>query len=251
MLVFSSNHSSICRVECSVLKCLVLVVFAAACGNTVDTSEHQIGPYNVLRSQMVAHLKGRGIRTPGVLHAMSTVPRHRFVPDRLQPRSYEIRPLPIGLDQTISSPYIVAYMTEVADITPDEKVLEIGTGSGYQAAVLAEMTGSVYSIEILPELADLARTRLPELGYKTVTVRTGNGYLGWPEEAPFDAIVVTAGPDQIPQALVDQLAVNGRMVIPVGVDSQHMMVLTRTPNGVVQKRTLAVRFVPMTGKPSP
>jgi protein-L-isoaspartate(D-aspartate) O-methyltransferase len=180
---------------------------------------------------------------------MLTVPRHEFVPLRFRPFSYEIRPLGIGLDQTISSPFIVAYMTEVADITPDEKVLEIGTGSGYQAAVLAEMTDSVYSIEILPELAEQARRRLPKLGYETVTVRTGNGYLGWPEEAPFDAIIVTAAPDEVPQALVDQLAVRGRMVIPVGTHYQEMVVITKTPEGIVRKSTLSVRFVPMTGKP--
>jgi protein-L-isoaspartate(D-aspartate) O-methyltransferase len=198
---------------------------------------------------MVEGLKRRGIRSPDVIAAMLAVPRHEFVPARFRDHAYEIRPLPIGLEQTISSPYIVAYMTEVADLTPDEKVLEIGTGSGYQAAVLAELTDSVYSIEILPELAEQALTRLPALGYITVRVRTGNGYLGWPEEAPFDAIVVTAAPDEVPQALVDQLAVGGRMVIPVGTDHQEMVVITRTPNGVVEKRTLRVRFVPMTGKP--
>jgi protein-L-isoaspartate(D-aspartate) O-methyltransferase len=198
---------------------------------------------------MVEQLKGRGIRNPGVLHAMRSVPRHKFVPGLYRSHAYEVRPLPIGLDQTISSPFIVAYMTEIADLTPDEKVLEIGTGSGYQAAVLAEMTDSVYSIEILPELADQARALLPALGYETVQVRTGNGYLGWPEEAPFDAIVVTAAPDEVPQTLVDQLAVGGLMVIPVGTDRQEMVVITRTPGGVVEKRTLRVRFVPMTGKP--
>ena len=201
------------------------------------------------RARMVDQLKARGIRDPGVLHAMLSVPRHKFVPLPYQRLAYEVRPLPIGLDQTISSPYIVAYMTEIADLTPDEKVLEIGTGSGYQAAVLAEMTDSVYSIEILPELAEQSRALLPRLGYETVQVRTGNGYLGWPEEAPFDAIVVTAAPDEIPQVLVDQLAVGGLMVIPVGTDHQEMVVLTRTPSGIVEKRTLRVRFVPMTGKP--
>lgn len=206
-------------------------------------------PWLASRRAMVDRLERRGIRDPGVLHAMLSVPRHLFVPERYRDHAYEIRPLPIGLDQTISSPYIVAYMTEVADITPDDKVLEIGTGSGYQAAVLAEMADSIYSIEILPELAEQARRRLPELGYGTVKVRTGNGYLGWPEEAPFDAIVVTAAPPEVPQALVDQLAVNGRMVIPVGTTNQEMAVLTRKEKGVVEQRTLRVRFVPMVGKP--
>lgn len=201
------------------------------------------------RATMVRLLRGRGLENPGVISAMMSVPRHEFVPERYRDHSYEIRPLPIGLDQTISSPYIVAYMTEAAEITPGERVLEIGTGSGYQAAVLAAMSDSVYSIEILPELADRARETLSRLGYASVNVRTGNGYLGWPERAPFDAIVVTAAPDEVPQALVDQLAVHGRMVIPVGVDRQEMLVITRTPEGVITERTLAVRFVPMTGKP--
>ena len=233
---------------------LILLLASLACADNRPPSEMDTpiipkGAFTTERSAMVEHIRGRGVRDLGGIHAMLTVPRHEFVPLRFRPFSYEIRPLGIGLDQTISSPFIVAYMTEVADITPDEKVLEIGTGSGYQAAVLAEMTDSVYSIEILPELAEQARRRLPKLGYETVTVRTGNGYLGWPEEAPFDAIIVTAAPDEVPQALVDQLAVRGRMVIPVGTHYQEMVVITRTPEGIVRKSTLSVRFVPMTGKP--
>jgi protein-L-isoaspartate(D-aspartate) O-methyltransferase len=234
-------------------KIIIFLAFLASCGATdKGPKETQNSPEDAIHQvRMVEHLKGRGIRNPGVIAAMLAVPRHEFVPARYRDYAYEVRPLPIGLDQTISSPFIVAYMTEVADLTPDEKVLEIGTGSGYQAAVLAEMTDSVYSIEILPALADQARARLPVLGYPTIQVRTGNGYLGWPEDAPFDAIVVTAAPDEIPQTLVDQLAVGGRMVIPVGTDEQEMVVITRTPTGVVEKRTLRVRFVPMTGKPKP
>ena len=163
--------------------------------------------------------------------------------------AYQNRPLPIGHDQTISQPFIVGYMTEAASIAPGEKVLEIGTGSGYQAAVLAELAKEVYTIEIIPELAEGARTVLRELGYKNVQVKTGNGYEGWPEHAPFDAIVVTAAPDEVPQALVNQLAIKGKMVIPVGSTYQEMVIITRDESGVVQRRTIPVRFVPMTGKP--
>lgn len=199
---------------------------------------------------MVRSLQAEGIRSPTVLRAMMTVLRHEYVEHPYEDQAYLVRPLPIGHDQTISSPYIVAYMTEAAEITPSDKVLEIGTGSGYQAAVLAELSDFVYSIEIIPELADRARARLIEQGYDAVTVRTGNGYLGWSDEAPFDAIVVTAAPDEIPQALVAQLAVDGKMVIPVGMKGrQEMMVITRTETGIVKRRTLPVRFVPMTGKP--
>jgi len=159
--------------------------------------------------------------------------------------------LPIGHDQTISQPYIVAYMTEAAEITSGERVLEIGTGSGYQAAVLAKLAKEVDTIEIIPELAQGAREALNRLGYKNIEVRTGNGYLGWPEKAPFDAIVVTAAPDEIPQALVAQLAPQGKMVVPVGTGFQQMTIITKTESGVVEKRTIPVRFVPMVGKPKP
>ena len=232
----------------------LLVSFSTGCAaDQRPASELPSDPFLARRAEMVRHLRGRGISDAEVIAAMMSVPRHEFVPARFRELSYQIRPLPIGLDQTISSPYIVAYMTEAADISPDEKVLEIGTGSGYQAAVLAEMTDSVYSIEILPELADVARMRLPTLGYGSVNVRTGNGYLGWPDEAPFDAIVVTAAPDEVPKALENQLAINGRMIIPVGAEGtiQQMLVITRTSEGIVRRHTLDVRFVPMTGKPSP
>ena len=191
----------------------------------------------------------RGIKAPAVLAAMRKVPRHRFVPGSAVGFAYEDHPLPIGSGQTISQPYIVAYMTEAADIAPGDKVLEIGTGSGYQAAVLGEIAREVFTIEIIPELAERARATLSDLGYRNVNARTGNGYLGWPEHAPFDAIVVTAAPDEVPQALVDQLAPGGRMVVPVGAASQDMMIIERTRRGIVQRRTIPVRFVPMTGKP--
>lgn len=194
-------------------------------------------------------IRARGIKAPAVLKAMRKVPRHRFVPAPVQEMAYNDHALPIGSGQTISQPYIVAYMTEAADISPGETVLEIGTGSGYQAAILGEVAREVYTIEIIPELAESARNTLTELGYANVHAKTGNGYLGWPEHAPFDAILVTAAPDQVPQALVDQLALGGRMVVPVGEIVQNMMIIRKTRNGVVERRTIPVRFVPMTGKP--
>lgn len=191
----------------------------------------------------------RDIESPAVLQAMRKVPRHRFVPSSVRHMAYADHPLPIGSEQTISQPYIVAYMTEAAGISPTDKVLEIGTGSGYQAAVLGEIAREVYSIEIIPELAAGAQSVLAELGYTNVHVRAGNGYLGWPEHAPFDAILVTAAPEEVPQALVDQLAVGGKMVVPVGATIQDMMIIERTQRGVVERKTIPVRFVPMTGKP--
>ncbi len=207
-------------------------------------------PYRATRDAMVAEqIEARGIRDPAVLAAMRRVPRHRFVQDDLSAHAYIDRPLPIGHQQTISQPYIVAAMTEHVGPRPDMRVLEIGTGSGYQAAVLAECVREVYTIEILPELGRLAASRLAELGYTNVHVRIGDGYDGWPEEAPFDAIVVTAAPPTIPQPLLDQLAVGGRLVIPVGEASQaELLVVTRTAQGFERRTAEAVRFVPMTGK---
>ena len=204
------------------------------------------------RDAMVLHqIRARGISSPAVLQAMRTVPRHEFVPLAARRVAYADRPVEIGFQQTISQPYIVAYMTEAADISPQEKVLEIGTGSGYQAAVLGEIAREVYTIEIIPGLAERARATLAALGYTNVHAKTGNGYLGWPEHAPFDAILVTAAPEQVPQALVDQLALGGRMVIPVGAIMQDMMIIEKTRRGVIERKTIPVRFVPMTGKPEP
>ncbi len=204
------------------------------------------------RRRMVEdQIRSRGITDSSVLEAMGKVPRHRFVPESVKHLAYADGPLPIGSGQTISQPLIVAYMTEAAAVSKEKKVLEIGTGSGYQAAVLAELAREVYTIEIIPELAEKARRVLSELGYQNIFVKTGNGYLGWPEHGPFDAIIVTAAPEEIPKTLVDQLAINGKMVIPVGILYQEMIILTKTRDGVSQKSTLPVRFVPMTGKPSP
>ena len=200
--------------------------------------------------QMVdQQIAGRDIKDARVLDAMRRVPRHEFVPEPLRGSAYEDSPLPIGHDQTISQPYIVAYMTEALELAASHRVLEIGTGSGYQAAVLGELVNEVYTIEIVAPLAERARHTLAALGYKNVHVRTGNGYLGWPEHAPFDRVMVTAAPDAVPPALVEQLKIGGLMAIPVGVGNQELRILRRTDGGMEVLRTLPVRFVPMTGKP--
>jgi protein-L-isoaspartate(D-aspartate) O-methyltransferase len=201
------------------------------------------------RSRMVeTQLVARDIRHQGVLNAMRRVPRHRFVPESRQAEAYDDTPLPIGEGQTISQPYIVAYMSEVLDPRPTDRVLEIGTGSGYQAAVLAGLVKEIYTIEIVPTLATRAQGVLDELGYANVRTRTGDGYRGWPEAAPFDKIIVTAAPDEIPQTLVDQLATGGIMVVPVGRGQQIMTILRRTPDGIVKRETIPVLFVPMIKK---
>ncbi|MCM3900964.1 MAG: protein-L-isoaspartate(D-aspartate) O-methyltransferase [Pyrinomonadaceae bacterium] len=234
----------------------VLLVPLPGCGpqsSSEQSTSQQVSneEYAKQRRQLIKQLRSEGIQNQGVLDALEKVPRHRFVPVSYRHLAYENRPLPIGKDQTISQPFIVGYMTEAAEIAPGEKVLEIGTGSGYQAAVLAELGKEVYTIEIIPELAESARTLLREMGYKNVQVKTGNGYEGWAEHAPFDAIVVTAAPDEVPKALVEQLAVRGKMVIPVGTSFQRMVIITKTESGVVERRTIPVAFVPMTGKPKP
>jgi protein-L-isoaspartate(D-aspartate) O-methyltransferase len=201
------------------------------------------------RDEMVrGQVEARGVRDPRVLAALRTVPRHRFVPSDLRDRAYGDRPLPIGLRQTISQPYIVAVMTELLRPEPTDRILEIGTGSGYQAAVVSRMVAHVYTIEILPELAERAAKTLAELGYDNVTVSTGDGYRGIPEEAPFDGILVTAAPEDIPQPLIDQLAVGGRLVIPVGGFFQQLKVVEKTEDGIRTHNEFPVRFVPMTGE---
>jgi len=190
----------------------------------------------------------RGVRDPRVLHALRSVPRERFVPAAQRPWAYADRPLPIGYAQTISQPYVVAAMTEALDPQPGDKVLEIGTGSGYQAALLSLLVSEVHSIEIVPELADEARRRLAEEGYANVRVVTGDGFLGLPDHAPFDGIIVTAAPPEVPPALVEQLAPGGRLVIPVGSSVQELRVLERSPEGIRETSLFPVRFVPMTGE---
>jgi protein-L-isoaspartate(D-aspartate) O-methyltransferase len=202
------------------------------------------------REAMVARqIAARGVRDEAVLAAMRKVPRHLFVPAAVVANAYDDTPLPIGRSQTISQPYIVAYMSETLRVTRAHKVLEVGTGSGYQAAVLGELARAVYTIEIIPELGERARTVLEQLEYSNVHVRIGDGYLGWPDEAPFDRIMVTAAPDHVPQPLIDQLAVGGIMVLPVGTWHQEIVVLSKTPAGVVERRTIPVRFVPLTRSP--
>ena len=200
------------------------------------------------RTMVADQIAARDVRDRRVLEAMRNVPRDRFVPPALIARAYDDTPLPIGYDQTISQPYIVAYMTEALGVERRHKVLEIGTGSGYQAAVLGELAGSVYTIEIVPELAQRATATLKSLGAANVHVRAGDGFGGWPEQAPFDRIMVTAAPAEIPKPLLDQLAPQGRLVIPVGEQGapQWLTIVDRTAKGIVQRRTLAVRFVPFT-----
>ncbi|HEQ60309.1 MAG TPA: protein-L-isoaspartate(D-aspartate) O-methyltransferase [Firmicutes bacterium] len=193
-------------------------------------------------------MEARGVKDPKVLAALRKVPRHLFVPEAERSSAYADHPLPIGEGQTISQPYIVAFMTEQLRLKGGEKVLEIGTGSGYQAAVLAEIGGEVYTIEIVEPLATRAAALLEQLGYQNIHVKSGDGYQGWPEHAPFDAIMVTAAPDHVPQPLVDQLKVGGRMILPVGDWFQDLRVVVKTEQGVLQQDVLPVRFVPMTGE---
>ena len=224
-----------------------LLIGTMAC---TSSSAEQSPSYQSERARMVSdQLKGRDISDPRVLDAMTKVPRHMFVPAALRNQAYVDSPLPIGHDQTISQPYIVAFMTQSLRVEPGHKVLEIGTGSGYQAAILGLLAKEVYTIEIVQPLAERARATLAEQGHKNVHVRHGNGYLGWPEHAPFDRIMVTAAPDEVPPALIEQLKVGGLMAIPVGLVSQELRILRRTETGTEVIDTLPVRFVPMTGKP--
>jgi protein-L-isoaspartate(D-aspartate) O-methyltransferase len=203
------------------------------------------------REEMVRNqLAAGGIRKAEVLQAMAEVPRHEFVPASLRPYAYADGPLPIGHGQTISQPFIVAYMTQALELSKEDTVLEIGTGSGYQAAILGKLTKEVYTIEIVPPLAESARAILSKLGFENVHVRQGDGYLGWPEKAPFDAIIVTCAPDHVPEPLISQLKEGGRLVIPVGATGGiQQLVLLRKRNGQISKeKMLDVRFVPMTGK---
>jgi protein-L-isoaspartate(D-aspartate) O-methyltransferase len=214
------------------------------------TSEMQGDPYADVRARMVERqIAARGVRDERVLRAMRAVPRHKFVDARYAREAYGDHPLPIGHGQTISQPYIVAYMIELLKLPPNARVLEVGTGCGYQAAVLGEIAREVYTIEIVEALATCARATLAQLGYDTVHVRHGDGYGGWPDKAPFDGIVVAAAPADVPPALVEQLAPGGRLVIPVGDVDQEIRVITRTPEGLKEERLIPVRFVPLTRNP--
>jgi protein-L-isoaspartate(D-aspartate) O-methyltransferase len=213
---------------------------------------HDRDPSETDRIRMVEQqIHRRGIRDERVLDAVRKVPRHRFVPAEVAPYAYDDEPLPIGYGQTISQPYIVAYMTEVLRLKGGEKVLEIGTGSGYQAAILAEIVKELYTIEIVKPLADRARTTLDSLGYANIHFLCGDGYSGWPSAAPFDAVIVTAAPADVPLPLFEQLKEGGRLLLPVGELWQELVVVTKR-NGKMEKHSLIpVRFVPMTGRASP
>lgn len=192
-----------------------------------------------------AQIKARGVKDEKVLEAMRKVPRHLFVSKAMKPYAYNDEPLPIGEGQTISQPYIVAYMTEMLQLQGDERVLEVGTGSGYQAAILAELVKEVYTVEIIKTLSLRAQEVLNELGYKNIYFKVGDGTFGWKERVPYDAIIVTAAPDKVPEALQKQLNISGRMIIPVGVTFQELVLVTREKKKYKKKKLLPVRFVPL------
>jgi protein-L-isoaspartate(D-aspartate) O-methyltransferase len=193
-------------------------------------------------------LQARDIEDPHVLAAMRKVPRHEFVPVDFVESAYDDCALPLKMGQTISQPYIVAFMTQALELRGTECVLEIGTGSGYQAAVLAEIVPEVYTIEILPQLQEQAVAMLAKLGYRKIHLRTGDGYIGWPDHAPFDRIIVTAAPEDVPQPLIDQLKEGGRLIIPLGKINQDLVLIKKEKSGIARQTTIPVRFVPMTGK---
>jgi len=206
-------------------------------------TERQAERDHMVREQILA----RGVSDPAVIHAMKVVPRHRFVPIEDSRNAYEDNPLPIGFGQTISQPYIVAFMTEALQLQPQDSVLEIGTGSGYQAAILAPIVKHVWTIEIVPELAERATLTYEALDITNITVRSGDGYEGWADHAPFDAVILTAAPDHVPRPLLDQLKEGGRLISPIGTFPQELIMMTKTPHGFEQKVLLPVSFVPMTG----
>ena len=226
-----------------------LAMTLAGCGSRMPGDSSGPTRWDAERQRMVTdQLAVRGIHNQRVLAAMGRVPRHEFVPEEVRNAAYDDGALPIGEGQTISQPYIVALMTETIDPKPEQRVLEVGTGSGYQAAVLAESVGEVYTMELLPALAEQASARLDRLGYRNVHVRTGDGYLGWPAAAPFDAILVTCGADHVPEPLFEQLKPGGVLVIPVGSQTEHqtLSVIKKGPHGERETRELApVRFVPL------
>lgn len=232
---------------------IVSLIIAISC-NSVNSnkSEHnfqadtvkswwQIKATKMVNEQIIA----RGIKDQKLIDVMKNTPRHEFVPEMFRDKAYNDHPLPIGQNQTISQPYIVALMTELLRLKGNEKVLEIGTGSGYQAAVLSPMVDTCYSIELIPELADSASNRLKRMNYDNVIVKCDDGYKGWPEYAPFDCVIITAAPPEIPEELINQLKDGGRMVVPVGTRFQELLLITKTKKGIKRERIAAVRFVPM------
>ena len=231
---------------------ILIILFISFPGCTAGQRNSDSGSetdFKKMRERMVqTQIKVRGVKNSRVLTAMLKVERHRFVPVELQSKAYSDQPLPIGEGQTISQPYIVALMTELLELKKEEKVLEIGTGSGYQAAILAELVKEVYTIEIVEPLAALAKNRLSELRYRNIHVKTGDGYLGWPEAAPFDAIMVTAAPDHIPKPLLEQLKEGGRLVVPVGTHFQELKKIVKRSGRTETTSIIPVMFVPMTGE---
>ena len=235
------------RIYQTALSVLLAMVFTPACSSSVQ----QDGSFEAAQQQMIKHhLKGRDITDPAVLKAMHEVPRHRFVPSALQEMAYADCPLPIGHSQTISQPYVVAFMTQMLEVRPEDTILEIGTGCGYQAAVLARLAKQVYTIEIVEALALNARKLLAELGFQNISVKAGDGFDGWPEHAPFDKIILTCAVKEIPPALIEQLKEGGRIIAPLGPPGnvQELVLATKTNGKLTRKQVLPVRFVPMTGK---
>ena len=234
-------------VVCAVVGTAGLCGCRAAPQPSREAAVRQPSDFRLRRIMVDTQIRARGVQDERVLAAMEAVPRAEFVPAAQRPHAYEDRPLPIGEDQTISQPYIVALMTELLEVEEGDRVLEIGTGSGYQAAVLAELTPHVYTIEIIPTLAERAEETLRRLGYDAVEVKAGDGYLGWPDRAPFDGIIVTCAPEEVPGPLKEQLREGGRMVIPVGPQWTHqtLYVLTKKGDTLEQKEIIPVRFVPM------
>lgn len=227
----------------------LLALIANCDGVRRNPSSDSERDFQAMRQKMVeTQIKSRGIKDERVLSAMLKVERHRFVPKTYEAQAYSDQPLPIGEGQTISQPYIVALMTELLELKGEERVLEVGTGSGYQAAILSELAKEVYTIEIIETLASSARALLSELGYQNIQVKAGDGYLGWPEHAPFDAIIVTCAPDHIPNPLLDQLKEGGRLVVPVGTHSQELKKIVKRSGKIETMDVIPVIFVPMTGE---
>lgn len=242
----TSGHGMNSKILESKPSLFVLVLLMAATSMPAYSQERSYP--NQRRMMVEEQIMSRGVTDPGVVEAMREVPRHAFVPDPLRDQSYVDGPLAIGSGQTISQPYIVALMTSLLELDGSEKILEIGTGSGYQAAVLSRLAREVYTIEIREELGEKAESTLTDLGYDNVHVRIGDGYQGWPEEAPFDGIMVTAAPGEIPEPLIGQLKQGAKLVIPVGDFFQDLLVLTKTDDGVERREIIPVRFVPMIGE---
>jgi protein-L-isoaspartate(D-aspartate) O-methyltransferase len=244
----TTSMSTLARVSPRALTA-ALTGFALSFGGVARGGDQDEAVDQARRQRMVAtQIERRGVTDPAVLAAMRKIPRHRFVPEALRPLAYDDGPLPIGSGQTISQPVIVAMMTSAIRPKRAMKVLEVGTGSGYQAAVLSACVGEVYSIEVIPQLGRRAEALLNQLDYRNIHVRIGDGYDGWPEHAPFDAIILTAAPGKVPKPLLDQLRVGGRLVAPVGRGDQDLVVITKTEHGLKTEVIDAVRFVPMTGK---